>query len=212
MEQEWVVTMGLLTWGLWETEVLMWWDWRDQLLVLHLRGHTGVWFRTTQRIIKQFMSDSWTVCATMCFWPKLTMQQFSETSTSSTFSSSNVAGNSVISTSSIIMYSEIIISTAFSGQSRHGTTSTTANSTFTDGTYSYLTPTTTALYTSPASTISTSSSGVMFSRPTPTPSISSMRVSSKPTLTPADPEEEKDSSYTSTPNFGLIVIIISATN
>ena len=95
------------------------------------------------------------------------MQQFSETSTSSTFSSSNAAGNSVISTSSILKYSEINISTAFLGQS-HGTTSTTANSTITERTSSYLIPTTTAFYTSSASTFSTSSSGGMFSRATPT--------------------------------------------
>ncbi|CAI8006024.1 hypothetical protein GBAR_LOCUS4531 [Geodia barretti] len=110
----------------------------------------------------------------------------SEISTSSTFSSSNAAGNSVISTSSIIMYSDINVSTAFSGQC-HGTTSTTANSTITKRIYSYLTPTTTALYNYPASTFSTSSSGRMFSGPIPTPSISSMGIFSKPTLTPADP-------------------------
>ncbi|CAI8031951.1 hypothetical protein GBAR_LOCUS18093, partial [Geodia barretti] len=40
----------------------------------------------------------------------------------------------------------------------------------------------------------------MFSGPTPTPSISSMRISSKPTLTPA--AEEEEDSYTSTPNYG----------
>ncbi|CAI8006027.1 hypothetical protein GBAR_LOCUS4531, partial [Geodia barretti] len=51
-----------------------------------------------------------------------------------------------------------------------------------------------------ASTISTPSSGRMFSGPNPTSSISSMRISSKPTLTPD--AEEKDDSYAPTPNFG----------
>ena len=124
------------------------------------------------------------LCGTLCFkryviqfvsLKLMILQQFSETSTSSTFSSSNAAGNSVISTSSILKYSEINVSTAFSGQT-HGT-SPIPISTITERTNSYLTPSTTVFYTYPASTISTFSNGRMFSRPTPTPNLGFIYIS-----------------------------------